>query len=210
MNEKNREIRYNTHRMVTIIGLGNPGNEYRDTRHNIGWLTLSAWGERHGLPSFAQSSRYTALISEGEINGTVVNIVLPTGYMNNSGVSVARHIKERGSSDNFIVVHDDIDLPFGVVRVSYDRGAGGHNGVQSIIDSCATKQFARVRVGIAQKSFFGVLQRPSGEALSAFVLGKFTKSEHAQLTEIHKKVDTALMLIIEKGVESAMQEVNGV
>lgn len=196
--------------MVTVIGLGNPGEEYRDTRHNIGWLTLSAFAECHEFSSFTQSSRYIALISEGEIGGMAVSIVLPTGYMNNSGVSVARHVKERGSIENIIVVHDDVDLAFGVVRISYDRGAGGHNGVQSIIDACGTKRFARVRVGIAQKNFFGVLQRPSGEALSAFVLGKFTKSEHGQLKEVGKKVDTALMLFIEKGMEHAMREVNGV
>lgn len=193
--------------MVTVIGLGNPGNEYRDTRHNIGWMVLSVYAEHHQLSTFIQSSRYTALLSEGEINGKRVSVVLPTGYMNNSGTSVVRYMKERGD-DGFIVVHDDVDIPFGDVRISFDRGAGGHNGVQSIIDSCATKQFARIRVGIAQKSFFGVLQRPSGEALSAFVLGKLTKSEQEQLPEISKRVDEALMRIIEKGIESAMQEVN--
>ena len=195
--------------MVTVIGLGNPGSEYRDTRHNIGWMVLSACVEHHHLPTFTQSSRYTALISEGEIEGEKVSVVLPTGYMNNSGISVQRYLKERGVSDNFIVVHDDVDIPFGDIRISFDRGAGGHNGVQSIIHSCATKQFARIRVGIAQKSFLGVLKRPSGEALSAFVLGKFTMSERDQLSTIYTKVNEALVLIIGKGVEYAMQEVNG-
>ncbi len=194
--------------MITVVGLGNPGSEYCDTRHNIGWMSLSAFVAQHTLQSFVQSSRYTALISEGEVEGKRVSMVLPTGYMNNSGVSVLRYLKERGAKDNFIVVHDDVDIPFGNVRISFDRGAGGHNGVQSIINSCATKQFPRIRVGIAQKSFFGVLRRPSGEALSAFVLGKFSKSEQEQLPTVYAKVDEALVLIIEKGAEFAMQEMN--
>ncbi len=194
--------------MITIVGLGNPGSEYRDTRHNVGWMVLSALIEQYGLPACVQSSRYTALISEGVIEGIPVSVLLPTGYMNNSGVSVARYLKEKGDTNQFIVVHDDVDLLFGDIRISYDRGAGGHNGVQSIINTCATKQFARIRVGVAQKNIFGVVRRPTGEDLSSFVLEKFKKNEVEALSAVFAKVDTALRLILTKGVEQAMQECN--
>jgi peptidyl-tRNA hydrolase, PTH1 family len=194
--------------MFTVVGLGNPGDEYRDTRHNVGFAVLGAFVAENRLPSFVQSSRYAGLISEGVFNGADVGILLPTGFMNNSGVSVAKYIKEHESSEQLIVVHDDVDLPFGEVRVSFDRGAGGHNGVQSIINTCITKRFVRVRVGVARKNIFGIIGRPRGDALSSFVLGKFTKSESAHLPEISTKVTTALTLIVTKGVEHAMQECN--
>lgn len=194
--------------MITVVGLGNPGSEYRDTRHNIGWMVLSALIEQHALSACVQSSRYTALVSEGVIDGIPVSVLLPTGYMNNSGVSVARYLKERGDINHFIVVHDDVDILFGDIRISYDRGAGGHNGVQSIINTCATKQFARIRVGVAQKNIFGVVRRPTGENLSSFVLAKFKKDESEALSAVFAKVDVALRLILTKGVEQAMQEVN--
>lgn len=194
--------------MITIVGLGNPGSEYRDTRHNVGWMVLSVLIEQYGLSACVQSSRYTALISEGVIEGIPVSVLLPTGYMNNSGVSVARYLKEKGDTNQFIVVHDDVDLLFGDIRISYDRGAGGHNGVQSIINTCATKQFARIRVGVAQKNIFGVVRRPIGEDLSSFVLAKFKKNEVEALPAVFAKVDIALRLILTKGVEQAMQECN--
>ncbi len=195
--------------MYTVVGLGNPGKEYRDTRHNVGWLVLSEIVEERGLPSFSQSTRYSALISEGVMEHTDVAMLLPTVFMNNSGLSVARFLKDHQCLERLIVVHDDVDLPVGDIRVSYDRGAGGHNGVQSIINSCTTKSFVRIRVGVAQKSFFGEeVRRPAGEALSAFVLGKFTKSEREQLLTISKKVDEALVHIFQRGVEYAMQEMN--
>lgn len=195
--------------MYTVVGLGNPGKEYRDTRHNVGWMVLSVIVEERKLPSFSESTRYRALISEGMIRNAEVAMLLPMTFMNNSGLSVSRFLKDHECLDRLIVVHDDVDLPFGDIRVSYDRGAGGHNGVQSIINSCTTKSFARIRVGVAQKSFLdGEVRRPVGEALSDFVLGKFSKSEREQLGVISKKVDEALVHIFEKGVEHAMQEVN--
>ena len=194
--------------MYTVVGLGNPGKEYRDTRHNVGWMVLSVIVEERKLPSFSESARYRALISEGVMEHVDVAMLLPMTFMNNSGLSVSRFLKDHECLERLVVVHDDVDLPFGDIRVSYDRGAGGHNGVQSIINSCTTKSFARIRVGVAQKSTLGEVRRPAGEALSDFVLGKFTKSEREQLGTISKKVDEALVHLFEKGVEHAMQEVN--
>lgn len=194
--------------MYTIVGLGNPGLEYKDTRHNIGWIVLTAIVKERGLPSLVSSSRFSCLLSEGVMENEEVGILLPTTFMNNSGVSVARYLGERGSKDALVVIHDDVDIVIGDIKISYDRGAGGHNGVKSIIDECGFKNFIRIRVGIAEKSFWGKIKRPTGEKLSAFVLGKFSKRDDERLTDAIQKVDSALVHILKEGVAYAMQEGN--
>ncbi|MCF7816230.1 MAG: aminoacyl-tRNA hydrolase [Candidatus Pacebacteria bacterium] len=194
--------------MFTIVGLGNPGDEYKNTRHNIGWIILGEILSKHNLPSLIKSSQYTALISEGVLSGKEVGIIFPTAFMNNSGVSIQRYVSDRSSLEKLIVVHDDIDLPFGEIKISYGRGAGGHNGVRSIIDECGATSFIRIRVGIAQRGFFGGIKRPTGEKLSKYVLGIFTKKEINSLPDIVEHVDIAIKHIFEKGVSYAMQEGN--
>lgn len=194
--------------MYTIVGLGNPGEEYVTTRHNVAWLVLEQFVGAQAFSSFSNSSLYSANLSEGRIENTPVTVLLPSTFMNNSGVAVAKFVRDRGTLDTLVVVHDDVDIPFGEVRVAYDRGAGGHNGIKSIIDSCGSTAFIRVRVGIARKGIFGGVKRPTGEALSHFVLGRFTTSELKALKEVGERVHTALTLIVTKGKEEAMQVVN--
>jgi PTH1 family peptidyl-tRNA hydrolase len=194
--------------MHTIVGLGNPGKEYERTRHNVGWLVLGEVLRRHGFPELAKNARYASLISEGMFGQVPVSFLFPTTYMNNSGSAVSRYIKEKGSLDSLIVVHDDVDLPFGNVRISFGRGAGGHNGVQSIIGTTGGNEFTRIRVGIAQRGFFGGLKRPKGDELADFVLKPLSSGEMKQIPEIGEKVDTALTYITEKGIPFAMQECN--
>lgn len=194
--------------MHTIVGLGNPGKEYENTRHNIGWLVLKAVIENRELPDLSKSSRYSALLSEGTLAGKPVAVLLPTTYMNNSGNAVSLFVREKGALETLVVVHDDIDLPFGNIRVSFGRGAGGHNGVQSVIDACGGKDFIRIRIGIAERGFFGGMKRPKGEELSRFVLKGLGARELKAIPEIAERVDAALGLIVEKGVTVAMQECN--
>ena len=194
--------------MITIVALGNPGDAYANTRHNIGWIVLERAMRGAHLPDTVKSSAYNALLSEGVLYGKDVAVLFPLTFMNNSGVSVAKYLGKQGVSKDLIVVHDEIDLPFGDVRVSVGRGAGGHNGVQSIIDQLKTKDFVRIRVGVGKKNIFGMLKRPQGEALSQFVLGTFVPREVSEFAAIVEKVDCALKLIIEEGAEKAMQVVN--
>lgn len=194
--------------MFTIVGLGNPGDEYKETRHNIGGLILELIQEKNNLPSFVRSSQFGGNISEGMFHGEDVGILLPTTFMNNSGTSVAKYMKGRGPLETLIVVHDDIDLAFDDVRVSFDRGAGGHNGIRSIIDACGTKKFIRIRIGIAQKGFFGGVKRPKGDSLAAYVLTTFKKNELKEISDIATRVERALELIFTGGVATAMQEIN--
>ncbi len=194
--------------MFIIVGLGNPGDEYKNTRHNVGWILIEEVVTKNALPSFTKSGAYSGLLSEGVLHGTDVGILLPTIFMNNSGTAVMKYLKEHGELETLVVVHDDIDLPLGEVRIGFDRGAGGHNGVKSIIDACNSKAFIRIRVGIAQKGFFGGIKRPTGEKLSDFVLGTFKSGEMKQLQAIGERVARALEFILTKGVKDAMQEVN--
>ncbi len=127
--------------------------------------------------------------------------------MNHSGVAVKKALKDSPVT-SLIVLHDDVDLPFGAIRISEGRGAGGHNGVQSIIDHIGTKDFARIRIGVARTNIFGIVKRPKGDKLADFVLAPFTKKEMEALPEIGKKVDQALELILTKGVKEAMNRVN--
>lgn len=195
--------------MVTIVGLGNPGETYATTRHNVGWLVLEHFIRSHAVPSCVKSSAYNAHISEGMLEGKEISILFPLTFMNNSGVSVSKRIGKKGNAREVVVVHDDVDLPFGTVRVGVARGAGGHNGVQSITTELGTNDFIRVRVGVGKKNIFGVVRRPQGDALADFVLGAFSARELKEIEEtIAPKVDEALVCIVTEGVEKAMQKVN--
>ncbi len=187
--------------MITIVGLGNIGEEYKNTRHNVGWIVLESFINEHGLPSLVDSGKVSGAISEGMIGNTEVTILFPHTFMNNSGSAVRKVLSKDTDLKTLVVVHDDIDLPFGEVKIGIGRGSSGHNGVQSIIDTLSSKEFVRVRIGIGEKNIFGILKRPRGEALSNFVLGMFKKGDSEKLEEIKKKADTAVMAIIQDGVE---------
>lgn len=195
--------------MYTIVGLGNPGEEYRLTRHNVGWLAAESFVRTHHFPDLVRSGSYNGLLSEGVFQKTEVGVLLPTTYMNKSGSSVQRYLKERnGSGERLIVVHDEIDLPFGTLRISAGRNGGGHNGVQSIIDAVGSTDFIRVRIGIAKTSLFGNVKRPTGDKLSSFVLGAFSPREQKALPDICTHAASAIALIIEKGASAAMNTLN--
>lgn len=194
--------------MFTIVGLGNPGEEYRETRHNIGWLVLESIAEMNGLPSFVKSAQFGGVISGGLLHGVDAGIIFPTTFMNNSGTSVMKYLRGRGPLETLIVVHDDIDLAYGDIRISFDRGAGGHNGIKSVIDACGSQKFIRIRIGIAHKGIFGGVKRPKGDRLATYVLTPLKKGEMKLLPEIATRIDVALSLILTKGVQHAMQEIN--
>ncbi len=194
--------------MFTIVGLGNIGEEYKNTRHNIGWLVLDYFIHTHNLPALVQSGKMSGKISVGRVGEKDVLILFPSTFMNKSGTAVKKALTEYPNPEKLIIVHDEIDLPLGEVRIAVGRGSGGHNGVQSVIDTLGTKDFVRVRVGIGEKNIFGMLRRPQGEALSKFVLGEFKKRDMSTLESINEKVASAILAIIETGVEKAMNTCN--
>ena len=139
--------------MKLIVGLGNPGKKYEKTRHNIGFLVLDRLVQQHRECDFSnweQSKKFNAEICGGTYKGEKVILVKPLTFMNNSGQAVgmiAQYYKIR--PNDLIVAHDEKDIPLGEIRVQKDRGPAGHNGVKSIIEHCGTKNFTRIRIGIA-------------------------------------------------------------
>lgn len=135
--------------MFLVVGLGNPGEEYRDTRHNAGFMVAERFISRHGLPR--PRGRYQGRWCEGSFAGRPVAVLMPQTFMNNSGASVREAaMRKHISLEDIIVIHDDLDFPFGVVRVRAGGGSGGHKGLESIAAALGTTDFNRVRVGIGR------------------------------------------------------------
>jgi peptidyl-tRNA hydrolase, PTH1 family len=197
--------------MYYIVGLGNPGEKYKNTRHNTGWLLLDACIDALGLPTPHQSSKLSGRVSEGVVEGTEVTCLYPDTFMNHSGTAVAKLVPQNEAAQ-LIVLYDDIDLPFGEVKVSFGRGDGGHNGIKSIASSLGTKDFVRVRIGIASATVWpwesGAVRRPKGDALASYVLGTLTKKEAAVVADMATWVPNLVATIIRDGKEVAMQEYN--
>jgi PTH1 family peptidyl-tRNA hydrolase len=195
--------------MHYIVALGNPGEKYADTRHNVGWLALTHCLAQWQLPEPISSAAFSGLVSEGEVCGIAIKTLCPTTFMNNSGSAVVKLVPKK-EIERLIVVHDDIDVPFGKIKLGKGRGAGGNKGVQSIIDAEGSNEFVRVRVGIAPKSFWtGKIKRPAGGGpLERFVLKPFTSSEQKQLEEVFKKVAAAIETVITDGAMVAMNRYN--
>lgn len=194
--------------MFYLVGLGNPGEKYADTRHNVGWLALDYCREKWSMPDLITGSGQSGRVTSGNVCQQPVSVLYPDTYMNNSGSAVVKFLPP-AEIKNLIVVHDDIDLPFGEIKVSQGKGGGG-NGVQSIIQKLQSKEFVRIRIGIAPKSFWtGKTKRPAGGGpLERFVLKSFGKVEQKQLDEVFTKVQTATELVISQGVAVAMNRCN--
>lgn len=195
--------------MFYIVPLGNPGDEYANTRHNVGWQALDYVIDELRLPVPVESGSLSGRVSEGVLGDKEVTVLYPNTFMNNSGSAVAKLVP-RNEVAQLIVVHDDIDLPFGEMKIGVGRGAGGNKGVQSIIEKLSTREFVRVRVGIAPKSIWtGKIKRPAGGGpLERFVLKSFSSSEQKQLLGVFQKVKEAIEAVIKSGVETAMNKCN--
>ena len=187
-----------------IAGLGNPGPEYADTRHNCGYLTVDYLAEKLGIQ--INKKKFKADYGEGKvvIKGNDVKIVLlkPVTYMNDSGVSIEQAISwYKTDVAHLIVIYDDICLEPGAIRVRPKGSAGSHNGMKSIIKHLADEGFPRIRVGIGQK--------PEKMDLVAHVLGHFPKEDMVFMNRSFAGAADAAMYIIENGAEKAMNEFNG-
>jgi PTH1 family peptidyl-tRNA hydrolase len=182
-----------------IAGLGNPGREYARTRHNVGFWFVTALAERWGLTFNRQRNR--AEIAEGSAAGRSVILAKPQTYMNHSGDAVRALLKMSNLNPaDLLVVHDEMDLPFGRLRLR-DRGSsGGHNGVQSIIGQLGTTEFARLRIGVGRP--------PEGVDPIDYVLTPFTASELGELPAIIERARAGLEVLLSEGVTAAMNLVN--
>ena len=187
--------------MHLIVGLGNPGETYAHTRHNAGADAVRAFARLCG--GDWESDTY----ARGDISRCADGktlCLIPSSYMNESGASVAACArKEEISPENIIVVHDDIDIPLGRVRISRGGGDGGHRGVASVAKSLGTKDFIRVRIGIAPHGAFAPRRPRGGEAVSRFVLKRFSVLERGRAEKGIRTGAEAIALVLKKGIAAA-------
>ncbi len=191
-----------------LVGLGNPGEKYEDTRHNAGRLVLEYLRVGHDFSEWDKKVQKNALVSDGELAGAFITLLAPNNFMNNSGESASAFMKKTPDA-KLVLIYDDIDLPLGKMKISYDRGTGGHNGVASIIEHIGTEAFLRIRIGVAPVTTEGEIAKPKGEGkVNDFLLNDFSKNERAELDELMPTINDALGVIIKEGKEVAMNKFN--
>jgi PTH1 family peptidyl-tRNA hydrolase len=183
-----------------IVGLGNPGSKYRDTRHNVGFMIIETLRGRLG--SGETRERFRAAITEYRRDDERLVLLLPLTYMNDSGLAVSQAARwYQVAPTDILVVYDDMDLPFGRLRLRPDGSPGGHNGVSSIITHLGSQRFARLRVGIG---------RPAGRTSVGHVLSLFTPEERTVLPELTRVAAEAASVWLDDGIERAMNLYNRV
>ena len=183
-----------------IVGLGNPGKDYQNTRHNIGFDVIDALAESAGIS--VTEKKHKALIGKGIIDGQKVILVKPQTYMNLSGESVRDVIDyyKIDEAQEMIVVSDDISLDVGMLRVRKKGSAGGHNGLKNIIQHLGHDTFMRIKMGVGEK--------PKGYDLADYVLGHFTRDERKVMDEAAKTATEAIRMMMAGEVDRAMNAFN--
>jgi PTH1 family peptidyl-tRNA hydrolase len=192
-----------------IAGLGNPGEEFTDTRHNTGRMALEFFAKQHKFGEWKEDKKAKAHVNRGMIDKNLSVLVNPDTFMNKSGLSVGKFVRSQKAAERLIVVYDDLDLPLGAMKLSFDRGSGGHKGIESIARSVKTKKFVRVRVGVSPSTAGGSIRKPEGEKVVVnFILSRFKPHEMEELKKVFKKVSEAIETIITEGREIAMNRFN--
>lgn len=195
--------------IMLIVGLGNPGKEYENTRHNTGRIILENIAKSNDFSDWKNNMKFKALSSKGEIGEGKLDFMLPETFMNNSGNAVVQVIDNPKKLKNLVVVYDDIDLPIGSLKISFNRSSGGHNGLESIIKKVKSREFIRIRIGISPTTPSGKIRKPKGEeAILKFLLGKYKEDELKELKKISKIVAEIIEMIASGGKDKAMSLYN--
>lgn len=185
--------------MYAVIGLGNPGSKYANTKHNVGFNTIDCLAEKYDVK--LSKIKFKAVYGETFIGGEKVILVKPQTYMNNSGISILELIKYTNVPiENIIVIYDDIDIPLGTLRVRKKGSAGSHNGMRSIIYHLKNENFPRVRIGIGKPN--------KGQDLAHFVINNFSKDDRVIVDEIVDIASEAVVEIITNSSDAAMNKFN--
>lgn len=185
-------------RTKVVVGLGNPGRQYADTRHNFGFFVVDELARRTNAPT--SRKRMKAEISESRLGNDRLVLVMPQTYMNDSGLAVreiARWYKVR--NEDLLIIVDDLDLPFGQIRIRSRGSAGGHNGLKSIFAELGTQEIPRLRIGIGR----------GGRHAIAHVLSRFSAEEKAELPDVIDRAADTVELWATKGIIEAMNVTNG-
>ena len=185
--------------MKIIAGLGNPGAEYAQTKHNVGFMLVDALAEHLNAPAWKED--FFSAMTEVRIGGEKVFLVKPLTYMNNSGEALGPMLSYyKVDADDLVVVHDDMDIPAGTVRIRKKGGSGGHNGIKSILTHVGSEDFARVRIGIGRP--------PAGWTVINHVLAPFSSEDAPKIREAIGYLLPAVECIVTDGVDLAMNRYN--
>ncbi len=186
--------------MILVVGLGNPGKEYKGTRHNIGREIAAAFRDKGGLPDFRFEKKWNAEVGEGKIGKERVAVLLPDTMMNKSGNAVSPAVRfYKVKPKSVFLIHDDADIELGRAKLSFGKHSAGHKGVESVRRALGTWDFWRLRVGIQKKKRVDAMK---------LVLQKFTPVEETVLKKVKKKLLEGLLLILDAGPEKAINLIN--
>jgi len=181
-----------------VAGLGNPGDTYRETRHNAGFIVLDKLADTFSIS--LDKSKFDIVFGRGAIRGAEVILAKPQTFMNRSGLPVYRLANYfKILCEDMLVVHDDIDLTFGRIKIKEKGGHGGHNGLRSLVDAFGQNDFGRIRIGIGRSEALGVTDH---------VLGRFDAAEKAVLERIINGGRDAVVTILDKGIKDCMNTFN--
>lgn len=187
-------------RHLVVVGLGNPGKQYRLTRHNIGFLVAENLSCAYGLP-FKAEKHFNAFAVKGGVGHQTLHILMPTTYMNESGRAVRAYLDyHKLKAESLIVIADDVALPFGFVRIREGGGTGGHNGLKSLEAYLGTTQYARVRMGVGKK--------PPSIPLADYVLSPFNAEEQAKLPAFVELGANVVKRLFTENIATVMNAVN--
>lgn len=191
-----------------ILGLGNPGEEYKSTRHNSGATVLDAFAKKIGAGEWQKDNNRQSLVAKGALGKEKVLLVKPQAFMNKSGVAVRDLAGAKKKLENLVVIHDDLDLPVGSMKIVFNRGSGGHKGVESVIRVVKSEAFTRIRIGICPTTPSGKPKKPDHKKLMDFIVEPFKKPEADAFKKIAKKACEALEVLITESRQKAMTDFN--
>jgi peptidyl-tRNA hydrolase, PTH1 family len=207
------------HVVMIIIGLGNPGAEYEGTRHNAGREAVMKFAEKAGFDDFEFDKKSQALVSKKGKH----TLILPETFMNKSGAAVgkfakgAKKVKDPATKKtikaypDMVIVHDDLDIPLGKAKMSWNKSSGGHKGVQSVLKALGTEAVFRIRIGITPAKKSGELKKPDHETITEnFIVAEFKDKEADELKGVIKKVVQCLEMAVSDSPDRAMSEYNAV
>ena len=193
--------------MKIIVGLGNPGPGYANNRHNIGFVSLNHFARTQGIRFDKKQGK--ARIGTGEVTGVKVVLARPQTYMNRSGESVSHLIRRYDIDlDDLLVIHDDLDLPLGKLRLRQGGGSGGHKGIESIISCLGSQDFIRLRVGIGRPMLTGGGNEISDADIIDYVLSDFSAQERRIVTKVIPRVSEAICCLLTEGLIASMNKYN--
>lgn len=189
--------------MKLIIGLGNPGDKYTNTPHNIGFAAIETIAEEYNCSAWKIDKKANAEISDGIIDDKKVLLAKPQTFMNSSGKTVKALLRfYKISPSDLITIHDDIDIALGAIKISEASGAAGHNGIKSVIREIGTQEFTRIRIGIRPTS-----GKPAN--VEHFVLQRFSKTDQAEALAAIQRTSNTLSTLLRQGLEAAMNASHG-